>query len=262
MSIPAQTGRVLYALAFIGLGFIGLGYGDFALVWQRIPIEHLPGRTALAYLCAALELALGLSLLLPRTAAAASRFLFVYVALWLLLLKLPAVVAVPSLEATWLGFGEISMIVAGAWVLYAGYHTGTGPSLLTGESGIAAARLLLALAIPMDSLSHFFYADATAYYVPDWMPWRHFWAYCTGSCGLAASAGMLLRVWPRVAATLEAAMQSLITLLVWAPPLLAAPEERLNQTGFLISSVIALGCWLVADSYRGEPWLSVGWRKQ
>jgi hypothetical protein len=26
-------------------------------------------------------------------------------------------------------------------------------------------------------------------------------------------------------------------------------------TGFLISSAIALGAWIVADSYRGTPWL-------
>jgi hypothetical protein len=37
-------GHVLLGLVMIALGIRGLVYGDFASVWQRIPIKHLPAR--------------------------------------------------------------------------------------------------------------------------------------------------------------------------------------------------------------------------
>ena len=95
------------------LGILGLVYGDFALVWQPVP-AWLPGRQALAYLCAAIELAGGLALLWPRTAAVAARVLLVYVLIWLLLLRVPQVLSQPLIEVSWLGWGETAMIVAGA----------------------------------------------------------------------------------------------------------------------------------------------------
>src|SRR5258706_7904328 len=113
-----KSARMLFAAVMVALGVLGLIYGDFALVWQRIPIEHLPGRTAIAYACAALELAAGLGLLMSRTVRLSAGILFVYLALWAVLLKLPAVVEAPQIEGTWLGFGEITVILAGGWILF------------------------------------------------------------------------------------------------------------------------------------------------
>jgi len=62
--VRIRPARAAFALALIGLGLLGLIYGDFALVWQRIPIEYLPGRTFIAYACALVELATGVGLLL------------------------------------------------------------------------------------------------------------------------------------------------------------------------------------------------------
>jgi len=256
-----DASRFGFAATLIGLGTIGLMHGDFALVWQRIPIEHLPGRSYVAYATALIELLGGIGLLLTATATLASRVLFVFLFLWLVLLKLPAVVAVPTMEATWLGFGEIAVIFAGAWILLATDAMNVErlrPRWLVGENGVRAARLLFAVSLPMIGLSHFFYSAETVAYVPKWLPFPLGWAYLTGAGSLAASLGLLLGVWPRLAATLEAAMLGTITLLVWGAGLIAKPAERTTWTGFLISSAIACGAWVVADSYRGIRWLAVG----
>jgi len=167
------------------------------------------------------------------------------------------VVVVPSMEATWLGFGEIGTLVAGAWVLFAS-HSSFSIRFLTGESGIRSARIFLALCLPMIGLSHFFYADVTAGFVPKWIPFPLAWAYITGSGSLAACAGILFRVLPRLAATLEAAMLGVITLCVWVIPLLGKLTDRGQWTAVFISSAIALGVYVVADSYRAAPWLASG----
>jgi hypothetical protein len=57
---------------------------------------------------------------------------------------------------------------------------------------------------------------------------------------------------------LEAAMLVTITVLVWTPGLTPAPNGlQIQTTGFLISATIAAGAWIVADSYRGMPWLAL-----
>jgi uncharacterized membrane protein YphA (DoxX/SURF4 family) len=257
-AVWSGIGRTALALVMIGLGVRGLWTGEFASVWQRIPIEHLPGRTAWAYATAAVELAVGLALLLRPAAAAASWALLAFTVLWAVLLKLPAVIAVPGMEATWLGLGEITVIVAAAWLLVLTRRrvdAGATASPPISRSGVIAARVLYALSLPTIGLAHFFYVAETAAFVPKWLPYPEFWAYLTGAGSLAACVAILLGILPRLAATLEAAMLVIITLLVWLPGALAAPGDE-SLTPLLMSAAIAFGAWVVADSYRGLPWLA------
>lgn len=247
----------LFAAVMIGLGLLGITYGDFALVWQPMPVEHMPGQVFLAYLTALVELAVGVALLIRPLAEIAARALWVFLMLWVVLLRLPGVVKAPLEEISWLGVGETTVILAGGWVLVANLSQGW-LGTLSGARGITVARLLFALALPMIGLSHFVYNAATAGYVPTWLPWHPGWAYLTGAGSLAACLGLLFGVYPRLAAVLEAAMLSVITLLVWLPGLVSQPADRLMETAFLISTTIAAGAWVVADSYRGVPWLHLG----
>ena len=250
----------VFAVTLIGLGVLGLIHGDFALVWQRVPIEHLQGRTALAYACAAVELFGGIGLLLKPANGFALRVLFVFLVLWLLLLKLPAVVRVPQMEATWLGFGEIAVMLAGLWIPFAadaGLQRRHALKFAFGANGIRCARWLFIASLPMIGLSHFVYSAETVAFVPRWLPFPLGWAYLTGAGSLAACLGLLFGVWPRLAATAEAAMLGVITLLVWGPGLFAVPPDRTQWTGFMISAAIAAAAWIVADSYRTMAWFAV-----
>lgn len=260
---PTRTGlgHWLLAFVFIGLGIIGLVSGDFASVWQNVSIEPGTLRQSLAYLSAVVELAIGIGLLVPMTVTLACRVFVVVMVLWIVLIKIPGIVAAPTMEATWLGFGEIAVILSGAWVLYACNAAESDRrrlSFAVGDTGVRNARLLFAIALPMIGLSHFFYSKETAGFVPAWLPFHLEWAYITGAGSIAASLGILFSVLPRLAATMEAAMLVIITVLVWFPGIAPAPMTIFQWTGFLISSAIACGAWVVADSYRGTPWLTVG----
>jgi uncharacterized membrane protein len=255
-TVWSGPGRAALALVLIGLGARGLWTGEFAGPWQRIPIDNLPGYAAWAYATAAVELATGLGLLWRRTAPAASWALVIFTGLWAVLLKLPAVVAVPVMEATWLGLGEITVIVAAAWLLFlarAQAKDGAAKGPPAWRPGVVAARTLYALSLPAVGLSHFFYLPETVAFVPAWLPYPAFWAYLTGAGDIAAGLAVLLGILPRLAANLEAAMLMAITLLVWLPGAIAAPGDA-SLTPLLMSAAIACGAWVVADSYRALPW--------
>jgi uncharacterized membrane protein len=251
-TVWSGAGRIVLALVLIGLGVRGLWTGDFAGTWQRIPIENLPGYAAWAYAVAVVELAIGLGLLWRPAKGVAAWGLLVFTALWAVLLKLPAVIAAPAMEATWLGLGEITVIVAAAWLLFLTRARGEADAPPS-KPGVVAARTLYALSLPAIGLSHFVYLAETVGFVPAWLPYPAFWACLTGAANIAACFGILLGVLPRLAATLEAAMLMAITLLVWLPGAVAAPGDS-ALTPLLMSFAIAAGAWVVADSYRGLRW--------
>jgi uncharacterized membrane protein len=257
MITAIRPSRALFAASMIALGVAGLVNGDFALVWQQIPIEHLPGRAIAAYVCALIELVTGIGLVLNATRVLSGRILFVYLTLWLVLLKLSGLLTAPLVQESWANFGEIGIIAAGGWCLFAA-HPGPWdePRLkwLVGVHGIRAARFLLIISLPMiglDVLVH-------SYTLPAWLrgvPLQTEWIHLSGIGSLAACLGLLLGVYPRLAATLEAAMLAVITLIYWLREL---PTGRTASTAFIISAAIASGVWVVADTYRGVAWFARG----
>src|SRR3981081_64591 len=143
MTRNQQPALTLFAIGMIGLGILALAYGDFALVWQPVPL-WIPGRTLLAYGSGLIMLLGGVGLFLRATAAWSARILFPYLIVWVLL-KVPALLVAPRMEAVWLGFGELAVLLAGGWVLFAKLSAPREGSLLTfatGQNGIRLARIL------------------------------------------------------------------------------------------------------------------------
>src|SRR5712664_855273 len=155
MTRSQQPALTLFAIGMIGLGILALIYGDFALVWQPVA-PWIPGRTLLAYASGLIMLLGGIGLLFRATAASSIRILFPYLIIWLLL-KVPALAVAPQIEAVWLGFGEIAVLMAGGWVLFARLAGLREDSLLafaTGENGVRFARILFAISLLPIGLSH------------------------------------------------------------------------------------------------------------
>ena len=244
-----------FAAAMAALGILGFITGDFASVWQPVP-RWVPGRTMLAFGCAAISFAGGVGLLWSRTAAAAARILFLYLLLWLLLLRVPAVLVAPLSEVSWSGCGENAVLVAAAWVLLARSATPPYGSYLifpTGGRGIRLAAIAYGLALFPCGLAHIVYLTDTAQLVPAWLPWHTAWAWLTGAAYLAAGAAIVCRICDRAAALLSAAMMGAFTLLVWVPAVTRTPADRFSWTALLISSSLAAGACVVADAYRIRP---------
>lgn len=250
MGRPLSFDRVSFALGLVALGVLSFGYGDFALQWQPVP-EWLPARKFLAYASGGILVATGAAILWRSTAVTAARVLFVYLLLWLVALKLSHVAMAPLIEVNWMGAGEIAVLVAAGWVLFASpgaQPQATAIGFATGQRGVRAAQLLFGVALLPIGLAHFVYATQTTAFVPAWLPFRAFWAYLGGAGHIAAGLGVLLGIYPRLAARLEAAMIGVFTVLVWGPAVLAAPANRLQWTGLIISWTIGAAAWVVAES--------------
>jgi uncharacterized membrane protein len=255
----ASAGHAVCAAILIALGVQGLIKGDFTAVWQPVP-KDVPAREALAYVCALVSLACGTGLLSQRAAAPAARLLLAYLLCWVLLWRVPAIFHAPAAVLSWDGCAETVVIVAGAWVLYAWFAADCDRKRLrfaTGDKGVRIARVLYGLALIAFGLSHFAYLDLTAPLVPDWLPAHVFWAYFTGCTYLAAGAAVLVGVCARLAAALSAMQIGAFTLLVWIPFIVAGHISDQHWGEFVVSWTLTAAAWVVADSYRGMPWLSL-----
>jgi len=248
MNRNLQPALTLFALGMIGLGVVALVVGDFAMVWQPVA-PWVPGRTALAYGAGVLMFVCGAGLLFEATAKAAIRVLFPYLIVWMLL-KVPACVVAPQIEGVWLGIGELAMLMAGGWILFArlgGVQKDSWLGFAVGDRGVRLARILFGVAVVPVGLSHLVYTPQTVEFVPAWLPFKTFWAYLTGAGQMAAGLGVLFRVWPRVAAWAEAGMVSLFTLLIWLPAVVMKPTTRMPWTGMWISWAIGAAAWVLAQ---------------
>ncbi|MGH8180297.1 MAG: DoxX family membrane protein, partial [Steroidobacteraceae bacterium] len=168
-----------------------------------------------------------------------------FVALWVVALWLPQALARPLVEANWLGVGEDLTLVAGGWLLYCA---------ISGRNDVSLriARVLFGLALVPIGLSHFFYLQGAAQLIPAWMPLRVPLTLLAGAGHIAAGLAIACGVVPRLAATLEGSMESLITLIVWVSAVAAKPGDHENWVNLLVSTAETAAAWVVAASYAAS----------
>jgi uncharacterized membrane protein len=188
--------------------------------------------------------------------------------LWMIFFRLPDVFRAPTVFGSWYGSAEMAVMVAGAWVLYACFADARFAEgwekrrlgFAVGHEGVCIARVLYGLALIYFGLGHFAYLKNTAVLVPGWLPWHSGWAYLTGGTFIAAGLGVLVGVYARMAAALSALQLALFTLLVWAPIVAAGSKDAFQWSETVLSCALTAAAWVVADSYRGMPWLALARR--
>ena len=223
--LAEQPALALAAIGLVGLGILGLIYGDFASVWQPVA-AWIPGRTGLAYVVAALECATAIGMLFSFTSSWAVRVLFPGMIMWQLL-RLPQVILGGTHEGAYLGWGETALLLAGGWTLFARLADLAPDSrfaFLQSDRSLRLARMYLGLCIIPIGLSHIVYIDATIHLIPTWLPNRAFFAWLTGLGQIASGLGLLFNVLPRLAAWAEAGQLWIYTLLIWVPCVIFGPN--------------------------------------
>lgn len=226
--------RLPYALGVVLLGLVSIAFRDFLLQWQPVP-DGVPQRELLAIASGIVLVAGGLGLCFARTVRLAAIVLAIDFLLWVLVLKVPGVVAKPAVVVAWLGVAEILAI-------------GIGAATLVLPRGTRALRVLFGLCALVFGLSHFVYADFTAQMVPAFMGLPLFWAYATGAGHAAAGLALIAGVLDRLAATLFTAMLACFVVLLHVPRVLGKPGDHAEWTMLGISLSLAGAAWLVRQT--------------
>jgi uncharacterized membrane protein len=252
-------GDAVFAVTMIALGIVGLIQGRFTATWSGVP-RGMPHREGLAYLCALISLVCGAGLLWHRTAMVAIRALLVSFLIWMAAFRVSHFFAAPTGVDTWWGCADTAVMVAAAWALYARFASNDGTQhrrFAGGDNGLRVARVFFALALIPFGVAHFTNLKETTVLIPGWLPWHVSWAYFTGSAFIAAGVAVLVGVCARLAATLITLQLGLFTLIVWLPVVASGAATAPQWTEFVTSWVLTTAAWVVADSYRGMPWLAV-----
>ncbi|MEQ1489427.1 MAG: hypothetical protein ABL932_02655 [Terricaulis sp.] len=241
MNYTETVGRTVLGLGALGLGVISLLYADFAITWQPVP-DWVPMRTALAYASGALLSAAGAALIINRGARIAAAFIAAFLSFWGIVLQAPVLLA--GQEAAWLGPAEILAVAAGAWTLF---WLGAADSPFRNRA-VQLGTTFFGLMLPIFGVAHFLYIDFTASMIPEWIPYRTFWAWFTGAGHIAAGLAIVLNIIPRIGATLLATMFSGFVLLVHTPRVIGDLDNR-TEWHLLSTALLLTGAaWIVASA--------------
>lgn len=242
-----DLGRVLLGLAFAVLGGLAIGWYDVFHALQ-LPPKWFPWPHAYALAAGAIMLGSGLAILIPRTARTGALVLAAFLIVQTLVVYSRLLVLYPLNVGVYELLAEQLSYIAGAWTIY----TFDGNSGFAKFADVRAARILFGLALIPFGVSHFVYMNMTAPLIPSYLPAHVALGQFTGACHIAAGIGVLLSI--GLAASLEAVMVSLFTVLVWIPTIAANPQAPSNWSEICSSVAVTGAAWLIAATFRDKAW--------
>ena len=252
--------RGFVAVASASLAILSLTYVDSAPLGQALP-AGIPEREIWLYGSASLLLAASAGLQFSRTALTSVLIISAYEAAWAIACT-PRILSSPLSVGAWYGFCEALTSLVGPGILFVTFRL-RAPGFempISTEPAVRAARVVFGLTCVFYGWSHFAYADYTAGMVPTWLPGRLGFAYFTGLAHVAAGAGLVVGILPRLAALLEALMMSLFGLLVWVPtffmqvrPKWATPPAN-QWSELVVNLLLATSAWVVAAALSNRFW--------
>jgi uncharacterized membrane protein YphA (DoxX/SURF4 family) len=235
----------IYGAAAIGLGLVGLVWGDLAAVLEPVP-KDFPGRGALAYALAVACLLGGLAIQWGRSAGLGALGLTALFSLGAMLIHVPRIIAHASAFVTWEGTAEQLALVAGGLVAYAYCaHLESAAAARISKIG----RLIFGACLIVFGLAHLFYLAYTAKVVPAWLPpGQTFWVYATAAGDFAAGIAILSGIAARPAAMLITAMFVVFGILVHAPTIFIDPHTHINWSENVLNFALIASAWVIAAS--------------
>jgi uncharacterized membrane protein len=245
-----KVGVWFYGLATALTGILDIAWGDFDASHQPIQSlgKNFPGQHLLAYFAGVWLVAAGLAILWRRSArmgAAASAIVYlIFMALWL-----PRYYAgihalgwrIDVLLGISFGLAQQVFLVAPAAIVYA--STASPDSLLQQRTAIAA-RWMLGLPPIVFGLFHLAAIHVFASIVPQWMPFRDFWAVLTGIAFILAGIAICSRIMDVLALRLLALMLLLFEGLVEIPPIFMRLHNQ-PTWGAAVYNLTAIGACLI-----------------
>ncbi|MFW6084009.1 MAG: DoxX family membrane protein [Gemmatimonadota bacterium] len=250
------TGRIVFGIAMLGFGFVGLLFVDFLNSLQPVP-AWIPGYSALAVLNGLVLGAAGAAVLVDRKARPGALAVALLFLAGIVLLHVPSAFIDPELLRSpwWIRTFESVALIGGAVVL-----AGLREKPIR-DRWIRGGRIAFGLAIPVFGVLHLVYPRFTADLVPPWYPWPMFWMYLTAAAQIVGGLAIALNVWARLAAILAGAMYGMFALTLHVPRVwchLYGPCEFLNSPGGHAVVRREITSLFVAVGMCGAAWLVAG----
>jgi len=214
--------------------------GLITLAWHDFNDPHQ--LRDIVYAAAAALIFGGVGIPFRRTAKAGAAILGAGYLVFVLLC-VPGIVAAPRIYNSWGNFFEQFSLLTGAAIVYARWSSAWSPETLS-----RIGRILLGICAASFALEQAFYLDATAKFVPKWIPpTQMFWAAATTVFFALAAVALLANLMALLASRLLTMMVVGFGLLVWVPLVLANPHSHTNWSEIAETFEIAGAVWLLAD---------------
>jgi hypothetical protein len=221
-------------------GAAALAHGVITLAWHN----NNEGRYLryIVYAAAAALIFGGASIQFRRTAKAGAAVLGAAY-LVSVLLCVPGIVAAPQIYNSWGNFFEQFSLLSGAAIVYVRLSSAWPPEMVT-----RIGRILLGICAASFTLEQAFYLDATAKFVPKWIPTTQmFWAVTTTVLFALAAGSLLTNRMALLASRLLTLMIVGFGLLVWVPLIISNPHSHTNWSENAETFEIAGAIWILAD---------------
>lgn len=221
--IPA--GRILFALAMIGLGLEHFYFQAF--VTGRAPPwpESLPGGAVWANLTGVVIVAAGVAILTARRGRTAAIVLGALIFFWAVLRHIPVVIASDVLSPDYTSAVKALAFFGGALTVAATFPKGKHAF---DTAFILAGTICLAVFMINNGIQHFIYTDFVASLIPSWFPGDPvFWTYFSAIALFAGALGMLYPRTAWAAAFLTGIMVFAWVLIVHVPRTLASVSDNI-----------------------------------
>ncbi len=225
-------------------GAAALAFGVIALLWHDSSDPH-PQRYLIYAASAALVVG-GAIVQYARTARISGAILLA-ASLVFTLLTAPGLIAAPRIYNNWGNFFEQFSLVVGAGLIFARLSSTSRETL--NRSG----RILLAICTISFALEQAFYLNATAQFVPKWVPpSQMFWAVATTVFFALGALALLANQMTLLATRLLIIMVVGFGLLVWVPLCISNPHSHTNWSETAETFEIAGALWILADLLRAS----------
>jgi uncharacterized membrane protein len=228
----SKLARVGFGLAVLTLGITHLVFGvEVGRMFVMPPT--VPARDLLVRLAGVVLALSGGAMLADKRAREAGLATATLMLVAVVTLHLPRAIPSGTFGGAWIGVLK--------WVALAG-----GAALAAGMRP-AFARWAMAALMIGSAVAHVRFTEFVVTMIPEWMPWRTFWALFAGATLGAGGVGLVVPKVARLAGQLSAAMFLGFFVLVHVPRMLADPAVSLGWAELGESLAYAAISWMLAQ---------------
>ena len=234
-----NIGRIFFGVAMAGIGIEIIYHHDFP--YWLLPPKHswIPGIVMVAYIFGIMFVFAGACIAFEKKTRTASLLTGTVLLLIFCFYFIPYQFMASSRYMhllQWENAEKELAFCSGAFVIAAYYSEKNEIPLY--RKLIPFGFILFSIPIISFGILHFLYAKDVADYVPSWVPNHLFWTYLAGTALIGSGIAIILKIKPRLAATLLGIMIFIWFTVLHIPRIIVSPAAYLGSE--ISSAFIAL----------------------